>query len=299
MEIQFNKDIDLFKGKTTIEIKKKMPLYRKHFKPIFQKWILEVDFDIENISTIKIIHNKKTYGTTIYKNINNKAKFDIELDDKVIVFVSEIQNSTETFKAKAIFQHEIFHCKEIINSKNRIGDINPYNENFSITTTYNFLYDNAVKLWSEFYACYYNFQINLWHEIPYIKNDVIKMDRWINAIKIYSHQSNKSEIQLSKEVLQCLYKFWYHTVSLLAVYIQNNEHLIIKEFEDCFMDYPYLKQYINDIKQYLIFLLNSYPDWVSESIYIVFGKKLMSILTINEIDFSTSDMHDNFFFICK
>ena len=85
-------------------------------------------------------------------------------------------------------------------------------------------------------------------------------------------------------------------ISLMAVYMQNKEPLLLKEFQDCYLDYPYTKEYFKSIYDYLSNMIANYPNWISEYNYIEFGKKLLSIFEINGITYTTDDLSDNFIF---
>lgn len=145
MELQFDKDIILFRNLNPIEIIKKSPLYRLFYKPILENWILETGLDTNKINKIHIIHNKSSYGTTI-PNMINKC-FDIEISDEILLYVSTNQDSTETFKSKSVFQHEIFHCIEIeilLSSNVLTDDWNVFKEDFHVNTTRNFIIDKSI-----------------------------------------------------------------------------------------------------------------------------------------------------------
>lgn len=301
MEILFNDDICIFNKLTNLEKVKKKPLYRKYFQPILKNWIKEILEDEVRIDSIHIEHNKKTYGTTYPIFKNNCLSFKIVIDDRILLHTSEIQNSTETYKSKSIFQHEMFHCKEIYTlfKSNLLEQPNPLNDNYKINTTYNFLYSEAINLWSEFYACYNNYQINLWHEIPNIEIDLKQIDKWLKATHSFIKESKTGEAKLCKEMLNDIHKFWYHMISIIAVYMNNKEPLLLKEFSDIYPEYPYLEDYFKLVYGYLSKLIRTYPEWISEGEYMVFGKILLQILNFNNITFSTEELSDNFVFKLK
>lgn len=60
MNIQFDKNINLFENKNDLDIIKKLPSYKKYYKPIFIQCIQELNFDIQYIESIRIMHNKST-----------------------------------------------------------------------------------------------------------------------------------------------------------------------------------------------------------------------------------------------
>lgn len=300
MELQFDKDIILFRNLKPIEIIKKNPLYRLFYKPILENWILETGFNTNKINKIHIIHNKTSYGTAI-PNIINKC-FDIEISDEILLYVSKNQDSTETFKSKSVFQHEIFHCIEmdaLLSSNALTDDWNVFQEDFHVNTTKNFLVDESIKLWSEFYACYNNFKINFWHEVPNIGIDIKQIDKWIKATHTYIKNSKTEDIKLCEDMLKDIHKFWYDMVSIIAVYIQNKEPLLKKEFSDMYNEFPYLEKYFDLVYTHLNKLIQTYPMWISEKEYITFGKILFQILDMNNIVFSTEDLSDNFIFKLK
>ncbi len=295
MNILFDKDINLFEKKKDIQVIKKIPYYKKYYKPIFLSFFNELNFDIRNIDSIHIIHNKASYGTTKYYVKDNQIFFIIELSDDIIPFISNIQNSLDTFKAKSIVQHEICHCMEIkqLYDSNCLGNENPLNKNFEINTTYNYLYSEAVNIWSEFFACYHNRKINEWHECPNVEDDLIQLNKWISATKYYL--DNHEDIQLCEDMLKFLHTFWYHMVSLIAVHLHNYEDMLINDYKST--EYNYIPEYFEFIYQYLKAYLDFYPTWLSEDNYIKFGKSLMKILELNLITYSTDDLLDNFIFV--
>ena len=282
MEIILNNNIESFKSQNKLDI--------------LNKWIEEIKFDKNLIHSIIFIADKSLYGTTMPNIVNGTINFIIEISDDIVPYICEVQDETDKFIAKSVFQHEIFHFKEILflYNSNLLPTPNPINDDFPMNTTYNYLYDSAIKLWSEFYACYENYKINPWHEIPNIEIDVNILNKCI----IYLSDSiiKYKEIKMHKEILQYSYTLWYHMVSLMAVYMQNKEPLLLKEFQDCYSDYPYTEEYFKSIYGYLLNMIEHYPNWISEDNYIEFGKKLLSIFEINGITYSTNDLSNNFIF---
>lgn len=298
MNVHFDNSSCLFKNLKTIDIIKKKPLYRKYYKQIFQIWTDELDISDIIIDTIYIKFQKQSYGTAIPKIANGTMTFDIELADDIAPYVSSTQNDIDSFKAKSIFQHELFHCREIVNlySKHVLPNPSPLDDNFRINTTYNFIYCEAVNTWSEFYACYYNYKINKWHEIPNLEDDMCQLNNWVVITNKQLDVSLAKNIYLSEEMLYTLRKFFNHVVSVIAVYLQNKEPILLKEFTDNYIKYPYLENYFNMICDKLSQLIDTYPDWLSEDEYILFGKSLLEILHFNNLTYSTDDLSDNFRF---
>lgn len=91
MNILFDKNINLFNNQNDLQIIKKLPYYKKHYKPIFLNYINELDFDINSIDSIHIMHNKLSYGTTKHYMRDNHIYFIIELSDEIIPYVSDKQ----------------------------------------------------------------------------------------------------------------------------------------------------------------------------------------------------------------
>lgn len=295
MNIQFDKDINLFENKNDLDIIKKLPSYKKYYKPIFIQYIQELNFDIQYIELIRIIHNKSSYGTTKHNIKDGQIIFIIELSDDIIPYVSNVQNSTDTFKSKSIVQHEICHCIEIkqLYDSNCLGNENPLNENFKINTTYNFLYEQAVNIWSEFFACYNNRKINEWHECPNVEEDLDQLNKWILATQY--HLNNHNDVRLCEDMLKFLHTFWCHMVSLVAVHLHNSEDILIDDYKNS--KYNYIPPYFEYIYQYFKINIEYYPTWLSEDNYINLGKSLLKVLDINQITYSTNDLSDNFIFI--
>ena len=170
---------------------------------------------------------------------------------------------------------------------------NPLNENFKINTTYNFLYSEAVNIWSEFFACYNNCKINEWHECPNVEDDIMQLDKWILATKY--HLNNHNDVRLCEDMLKFLHTFWYHMVSLIAVHLHNSEDILINDYKNS--KYKYIPPYFEYIYQYFKTNIEYYPTWLSEDNYINLGKSLLKVLEINQITYSTNGLSDNFIFI--
>lgn len=295
MNIVFDKNICLFKNKTDAQIIQSIPQYKKYYKPKFSTFINELNFNENDIAQIHIIHNKSSYGTTTPIIKDNKLQFVIELSDEILVYISDIQNSLETFKSKSVFQHEISHCIEIktLFDKNVLNVPKLFNENIHINTTYNFIYSEAVNIWSEFFACYNNRKYNEWHEVPNGEEDIIQLLKWIDALKY--ELNTHDDVKLPEEMLKFLHKFWYNMVSMIAIHLHNNEDTIITDYINS--DNECIKIYFQYIYATFKDYNNLYPQWINESHYIEIGKSLMKILEINDITYSTSDLSDNFVFI--
>ncbi len=294
MNIAFDKDIILFENKSDFQIIKDYPFYKKYYKPIFLELINELHFDSQYIDSIHILHNKSSYGTTRPQIENNHVSFTIELSDDILLYISNVQDSLDTFKAKAIFQHEVCHCIEIkkLLENKCLNSPNPLDDNFLINTTYNFLYSESVNVWSEFFACYHNRKINEWHEIPDVEKDLIQLNKWINATQHCLIGEN--DIRLCEDMLTFLHEFWYHMVSIIAIHLHNHEDILINGYQNA--EYDYIPKYFEYIYQFFQIKLEYYPIWLSEDNYINLGKALMKILELNNITFSTNDLSDNFIF---
>lgn len=294
MQIIFNPNINLFKNKKHSQIINMIPKYKRFYKPIFSKFILEVGIEEKCIHSISIIPDKSSYGTTRHFYKDGSIYFDIELSDEIIPYISFSQNSTETFKAKSIFQHELFHCKEIkyIYENHIFYSTNPLDQEFEITSTYNFLFDEAVKLWSEFYAFYNNRSINWWHEVPDVRIDIKEVEKWFLASYKIARDSENSEIKICKDMFKTIHSFWYNMVSMIALHMQSEEDILIEDFNNS--EIPFIKAYFQCVYDFLKVYNEFYPDWLSEEKYIKFGKVLMSIMKFYHLDFSTDDLSDNF-----
>lgn len=300
MEIYFDKDIDLFKNKTIVYIMKCIPKYKQYFKPIFEEFIKEIGFEEKFINSIHIIHNKSSYGTTKHIIKDDNILFNIELCDKIIPFISKTQNSLDTFKAKTIFQHEIFHCVEtkfLYDSKVLLTP-NPLENDFKINTTYNFIYEQSIIMWSEFYAYYNNYKINQWHEIPNISIDIKKINGWFNSLRyIFKEYTDRERLRFPDKFFYDLREFWYHMMSMCAIYMNNHEILLIEDYINS--EYKYIQIYFKEVFGYLKNLILDYPLWLNTDNYIKFGYKLMTIFELNDIVLQNDDLNDNFFFKLK
>ena len=278
MDIIFDKNIMQFKNKTEFQIISLIPKYRKYYKPIFLKFINELSFDSKFIESIHIIHNKKSYGTTIPKIQDGQILFEIELSDDILLYISEIQNSLETFKSKSIFQHEISHCIEIKTLyESKITNIHDIlNKNLTINTTYDFLYSKAVAIWSEFFACYNNRKYNVWHEVSNGEDDITQLIKWIHATKY--HLNTHEDVRLCEDMLIFLHNFWYNMISMIAIHLHNNEDIIINDYKNS--SNQQIQIYFNYIYDIFKSHLNHYPYWLDEKHYLDLGKSLMKILEI-------------------
>ncbi len=286
--------IRLFKRKTDTQIIKSIPQYKQYYKPKFLSLINELSFNENDIKQIHIIHNKPSYGTTIPIVEDGKLQFIIELSDDILIYISNTQNSLEKLKSKSVFQHEICHCIEIKNlfDKSILNVPKLFDDKIPINTTYNFIYSEAVNIWSEFFACYHNRIYNEWHEIPDVKLDIKQLLKWIDAT-IYLLNDNV-DIRLCEDMMKFMHEFWYHMVSLIAIHLHNNKNLLIDDYLTS--GNPTITKYFHYIYNYLKTNIEFYPHWLSEDNYIKFGKALMKILELNGITYSTNDLSDNFIF---
>lgn len=296
MQIHLNPNINLFKNKTKTEIFKLMPKYKKYYKPIFQKFISEINIDIECINSISVmpIADKASYGVTRHFIKDGDIYFNIEISDDVLIYIKYIQDSTEAFKAKSVFQHELFHCVEIkyLYENKKLKSPYPLEDNFEITTTYNFLYDESVKLWSEFYAFYNNRSINWWHEVPDIRIDIKEIHKWLLATREVAMNKKSSEVKMCADMFNSLHEFWYNMISLSALHMQSGENILINDYLKA--EIPYIQIYFQTIYDYLKTNITFYPMWLSEENYIKLGRMLMLITRFYGLDFSTEDLSDNF-----
>lgn len=294
MKVELNPNSCLFKNKSKAQIIQLISKYQKYYKDVIKQFILDVGIDSKYINSIIAIPNNPTYGTTIPLIKDKEIYFDIEISDELMPYITLVPNTTEKFKAKSVIQHELFHCKEIkyLHDCNALSNPSPSDNNFKITTTYDFLYDEAVNLWSEFYAVYHNRKINEWHEIPYIKPDIQDIDKWFNAMIVVAKSASDNQAKFTKDMLHCLRSFWYHMISLIALHINTNEDLLIEDYITS--EPPLFSEYFKHIYSYLKELLGLYPNWLSEENYISFGKTLFSIINYYHFDFSTPDLSDNF-----
>ncbi len=293
MQVNFNPNINLFKGKTKAQIIKSVPSYKKYYKPIFDKFIAEINIDSKCLHSVDIIP-KKYYGTVKHFIRDNQIYFIIELAEDILIDIKPIQNSTETFMAKSVFQHEVYHCVEIKNlyESKVLSNPNPLDDEFEMTTTYNFLYDEAVKLWSEFYAVYHNRKINEMHEVPDARIDIKDIHKWLLASLDYVKRSSDNQVKIHSNMFASLHQFWYNMISLIALHICSGEDILIQDYINS--ESIIIKEYFQHIYLYLETCLRFYPVWLSEENYIKFGKILMSIMKFYHLDFSTEDLSDNF-----
>lgn len=294
MRIAFCTDSCLFKNKTKAQIINSIPKYKNYYKTLINEFIKEVGINSKYINAVAFVTNKSSYGTTNYFIKDENIYFEIEITDELLPYISSIQNSTEKFKAKSVIQHELFHCIEIeyLYEHNILSHPNPLDDNFEITTTYNFLYDEAVKLWSEFYAVYNNRSINEWHEIPDVRINIIEINRWFLATKELSQNKVNGEIRMCKDMIKSLHAFWYNMIYMIALYIKSDDSILIEDYIKS--DIDFIKEYFEIIYKILKLNIDFYPLWLSEENYIQLGKSLISIMRFYHLDFSTDDLSDNF-----
>lgn len=294
MQLIFAPDSILFKNHTTIQRINNLPIYKRHYKSILENFILEVEIDPKYINKIIFSPKLSKYGVTSHFIQENKIYFDIELSDDLLPYLTLIPDSTQTFMAKAVFQHELFHCVERrkLYEEQIFHKHDPFNKSSTVSTTYDFLLDEAIVLWSEFYACYHNRKLNIWHEVPNGAEDITATLSWIKAVLQYAQQSNAMEFSVPEDFLKTLHTFWYNMISVIALHIHSNEDILIQDY----VKDTVITQYFNKLYDYLAKKLQNYPVWLSESNYLEFGKLLMSIIELYHLTYSTDDFSDNFVF---
>lgn len=290
IDISFNSCI--FKNKTKQQIIHLIKDIKMYYKSILIGFIKETNFPFESIDAITFEPNMTNYGYV--ETINNKdIKFKIHLDDSILPDLSLNPNSTETFMTKSVVQHEIFHCMEIkyLYDEHILHSPNPLDNNFEITTTYNFLYDEAVKLWSEIYAVYNNRKINVIHEVPDVRLDIQSVQLWLSKISENALKRTDKKIKLPLETLAVLHEFWYHLVSMIALHIESNDQILIDDYKN---SNNIISSYFCFVYDYIKINIDAYPIWLNEENYIKFGKCLMSIISYYGLNFSTEDLSDHF-----
>ena len=81
-------------------------------------------------------------------------------------------------------------------------------------------------------------------------------------------------------------------VSIIAVYLQEQEKIVVEDFYAHENEYPYLSKYFEFICDKLSEYMRSYPKWISEDGYIQFTKDLMYIFETNGLIFKNEDIHE-------
>lgn len=161
------------------EFEKKNGIRSYKYKQIFSEWTEEILGDTSSIINVKIEDNKKSYGTTKLVMRADILKFQIELSFDLLYDI-------HSNKSKAIFQHEICHCKDIL-IQYRNGIIDRKLLSSKIRTTYDYILDLSLKEWSEFYAVYFTTINNDWYETYDIELDIDSIINVIDSI----HKNNR------------------------------------------------------------------------------------------------------------
>lgn len=268
------------------EFEEKNGIRSYKYKKIFSEWIEEILGDTSSIINIKIEDNKKSYGTTKPVIRTDILKFQIELS-------SDLLCDIYSNKSKAIFQHEIYHCKDIlIQYMNGIIDRKLLSS--KIRTTYDYILDLSLKEWSEFYAVYFTTINNDWYETYDIELDIDSIINVIDAI----HKNNRKGffMQLPDDMLYTIRYFIYDLVTMIGIYLGTENFEIVKKYAES--NEKYIADYFYHILDILKSKLSQYPVWMSKEEFINLGKEFFSILSYNKIHFSTDDLHDKFFFKC-
>ncbi len=293
MKISISFDSHIFKNKSKTQIIHSIKDIKNYYKSILINFVKETNFNPEYIDAVIFEKNMTNYGYVEAITNDKNTNFQIHLDDMILLDLTLNPNSTETFMAKSIFQHEIFHCIEIkyLWDNNILPSPNPLDDNFTITTTYNFLYDEAVKIWSEIYAVYNNRKINVMHDMPDVRIDIQNIQLWLSKIKENALKSVDNKIELPSELLQSLHSFWYHLVSMIALYIESGDQILIDDYKN---SDDIICSYFDILYNYIKININAYPAWLSEENYLKFGKILMSIISYYDLDFATEDLSDIF-----
>lgn len=263
---------------------------------ILYKWIAEASMSPDSILEIRVknktcMHRNYAITKPVFDEI--EVKFVICIADDVFKKITDFIDPSEVAIIKSIFQHEIFHCKEIkiLAEGNYLPNYRKMFEKIEINSAFDFMLVSGIKTWSEFYACYYNMQLNRWYEIPDLEYYFLTIN---NRIRYYNRKAKKSEdnkVCISKNFCDTLYKFWYHTVSLVAFSQQNYSKTYIEEIYSR-EEYPFLSGYFKYIYNKLPTYIEKYPNWLSESGYIQFTKDLLYILKMNGFIFKNEDIHE-------
>ena len=222
------------------------------------------------------------------------VRFQIIISDEIFRHLSEYPDTTEKYMTKSIFQHELFHCKEIeiLVNGNFMSNYQKLFSNIEIKTAYDFMLVSAIKVWSEFYSCYQNFKINKWNSVPCLENEFLLIDNKIHYLKYRMEKDKKLKIAITKNFCNIMFYFWYHMISIIAVYLQEQEKIVIEDFYLHENEYPYLSKYFEFICDKLSEYMRNYPKWLSEDGYIQFAKDLLYIFEMNGLTFKNEDIHE-------
>ena len=262
---------------------------------IIQKCMYEVGITLESISEIRVCQSAKLNTTQAYTRPifdKNIVHFQIVISDEIFSNISEYLDTTEKYMTKSIFQHELFHCKEIelLDKGKFIQKYRDLFSNIEIKTSYDFMLISAIKIWSEFYACYQNFKINKWNSVPCLEKEFLLIDNKIHYLKYRMEKDKKLKIAITKNFCNIMFYFWYHMISIIAVYLQEQEKIVIEDFYLHENEYPYLSKYFEFICDKLSEYMRNYPKWLSENGYIQFSMELLYILEMNGLAFKNEDL---------
>ena len=214
-------------------------------------------------------------------------KFCIELS-------SELLSDIYSAKSKSIFQHEIYHCKDIlVLYKNGIIDKKLLHS--KIHTTYDYVLDLSLKEWSEFYAVYSTVKSNGWYETYTIDLDIESIANVID--EIHANSRKGFSMQLSKNMLCAIRSFIYDMVTMIGIYLVTGNFDIIRQYTES--NEKFVADYFNLILNVLQTKLSKYPEWVNKEQFVALGRNFLNILTLNGILYSTDDLHDGLYFKCN
>ncbi|MGG7199721.1 hypothetical protein ACQPUL_03095 [Clostridium butyricum] len=257
-------------------------------KAIIIDTFLEFDISQEYIKCINITFINNSNGCVKPILHQGKLKFNISLSEKLFK-----EDDDKQIKLVSTFQHELFHCKEMIMTSLKIGEETLVNcrSKKDIKCWYDWVNYLSWYYFSEYYAYYNNCHLYRVHDEFDLKECIIRCDKVLKYMQSICLSDGKVHVNdiLSEPIL----RFFIATITHLAYYKATNDIRFIQEFEDTKNTYTQIYNYFNWIKEYVPLKYFEYPSWINKSGYFEFGEKIISIFEFYGFKYFSDNPKEN------
>lgn len=221
-----------------------------------------------------------------------KLAFEIFIHQSVIDDLQSDENDKIGY-ARAVILHELYHLKEM-SMTNNIIDVTLVH-NIKRDCTFNLLNSLGYLEWGEYYA---HFNSTKHYKGHNNMSDSIYQSE-ISLSVLSSKLDEENDVMMPEFMYDNIHSFISKSVIFAARYNCSQDESYIKNLRRYKNSNLYKAHYnyISDLIVYMDSLYQTYPNWISKSIFLDIGRRLFSIIHYYNITFSSDNLLDSFVFV--
>lgn len=261
-------------------------------KNVIENTLIKMKIPNEYINAIIIHKIQNCNGKVEIESNCDQLKFRIYLSDSLIKTTDDGYN-----ELLSTFQHELFHCEEMIKTSLSMGIDNylTFRKKKEIVTWKQFIIDLGYSKFSEYYAYYNNCReydvhdvFENWEERINMCNKtlmfMVSSLQWGGTMDSLAYRSGLNDI---KNIINA-------TVAHAAYYAVTNDYKYIKVFEDIKEINKPIYDYFQIVQSYLLMKYDEYPKWINNGDgFIEIGKELLRIFEFYGLKYFDNDINEN------